>query len=77
MKILFALHQFFPEHFAGVETITLGLARELKARGHEPWVFAPRRSFPVHDIEPGEIEDYEYGGIPVRRVGRPTESTLR
>jgi glycosyltransferase involved in cell wall biosynthesis len=73
MKILFALHQFFPEHYAGVEILTLGLARELKARGHEPYVFAAKRSFPVHDLEPGEIEDYEYEGIPVRRVGRSKE----
>ncbi|MDP8952440.1 MAG: glycosyltransferase family 4 protein [Actinomycetota bacterium] len=73
VKILFALHQFFPEHFAGVEILTLGLARELKARGHEPYVFAAKRSFPIHDMEPGEIEDYEYDGIPVRQVGRPKE----
>ncbi len=66
-------HQFFPEHFAGVETLTLWLAREFKARGHEPYIFAARRSFPVHDIQPGEVEDYEYDGIPVRRVGRPRE----
>lgn len=73
MRILFVAHQFFPEHFAGVEILTLGLARELRARGHEPYVFAAKRSVPVHDIEPGEIEDYEYDGIPVRRVGRPKE----
>lgn len=73
MRILFALHQFFPEHYAGTEVLTLGLARELKARGHEPYVFAAKRSVPVHDIEPGALEDYEYAGIPVRRVGRPAE----
>ena len=72
MKILFALHQFFPEHYAGTEVLTLGLAQELKARGHEPYVLAAKRSFPIHDIQPGEIEDYEVGGVPVRRVGRPT-----
>ena len=67
------MHQFFPEHFAGVEILTLGLVRELESRGHEPYVFAAKRSAPVHDIEPGETEDYEYDGIPVRRVGRPAE----
>ncbi len=70
---LFALHQFFPEHYAGVEVLTLGLARELKSRGYDPHVFAAKRSFPIHDMEPGEIEDYEYDGIPVRRVCRPKE----
>jgi glycosyltransferase involved in cell wall biosynthesis len=77
MKILFALHQFFPEHYAGTEVLTLGLARELKVRGHEPYVFAAKRSFPIHDIRPGEIEDYEFGGVSVRRVGRPAEGLSR
>jgi glycosyltransferase involved in cell wall biosynthesis len=77
MRILFVAHQFFPEHYAGVEVLTLGLAREAKARGYEPHVLAAKRSIPVSDIRPGEIEDYEFEGIPVRRVGRPTESPSR
>jgi glycosyltransferase involved in cell wall biosynthesis len=77
VRILFAAHQFFPEHYAGVETVTLSLAQEFKARGHEPYVLAPKRSIPVNDIEPGEVEDYEFGGIPVRRVGRPKEGISR
>ncbi len=77
MRILFAAHQFFPEHYAGVEIVTLGLARELRARGHETYVLAPKRSIPVNDIQPGEIEDYEFGGVPVRRVGRPKEGISR
>ena len=77
MRVLFAAHQFLPEHYAGVEILTLWLVRELKARGHEPYVFAARRSLPIHDMEPGEIEDYEYEGIPVRRVGRPKEDIYR
>jgi glycosyltransferase involved in cell wall biosynthesis len=77
MRILFAAHQFFPEHYAGVEIVTLGLAREFRARGHETYVLAPKRSAPINDIHPGEIEDYEFDGIPVRRVGRPTEGSSR
>src|SRR3954453_18783052 len=77
MRILFAAHQFFPEHYAGVEIVTLGLAQELRARGHETYVLAPKRSIPFNDIRPGEIEDYEYGGVPVRRVGRPKEGVFR
>ena len=73
MRILFAAHQFFPEHYAGVEIVTLGLAKELRARGYETFVLAAKRSIPGNDIEPGEIEDYEFEGIPVRRVGRPKE----
>jgi glycosyltransferase involved in cell wall biosynthesis len=77
LRILFALHQFFPEHHAGTEVVTLGLARELRKRGHEPYVFAAKRSAPHNDIRHAEIEDYSYEGIPVRRVGRPNEGPER
>ncbi len=77
MKILFAAHQFFPEHYAGVEIVTLGLAKEFRARGHETFVLAPKRSILGSGIEPGEIQDYEFEGVPVRRVGRPKEGVNR
>ena len=77
MRILFAAHQFFPEHYAGTEVLTLGLAKELRAMGHEPHVLAAKRSAPVHEIQPGGVEDYEFDGIPVRRVGRPREGFSR
>ncbi len=77
MRILFAAHQFFPEHYAGVEIVTLGLARELRARGHETYVLAPKRSIPANNIKPGEIEDYEFEGVPVRRIGRPRGGVSR
>jgi glycosyltransferase involved in cell wall biosynthesis len=77
MRILFAAHQFFPEHYAGVEIVTLGLAQEFRARGHETFVLAPKRSIAGSDIKPGEIQDYEFGGVPVRRVGRPKEGIRR
>jgi glycosyltransferase involved in cell wall biosynthesis len=76
VRILFALHQFFPESGAGVELVTLGLAKELRARGHETFVLAARRSLPG-GISPYETEDYEHEGIPVRRVGRPEEGPSR
>src|SRR5919205_612283 len=76
MKILFAAHQFFPEHYAGTEVVTLGLARELKVRGHQTFVLAPKRSIPASELHPGEVENYDFEGIPVRRVGRPTEDPV-
>ena len=76
MRVLFALHQFFPESRAGVELVTLGLAKELGARGHEPFVLAAKRSLPG-GIRPYETEDYEHEGVPVRRVGRPEEGPSR
>ena len=77
MRILFAAHQFFPDHRAGVEIVTLGLAREMRARGHEPFVVAAKRSVPHSDLLPYETEDYEIEGIPVRRIGRPEEGLSR
>ncbi len=77
MRILLIAHQFFPEHYAGVEVLTLGLARAAKDRGHEPYVLAAKRTVPVTELRPGEVEDYDFEGIPVRRVGRPTESPSR
>src|SRR5919199_5500876 len=77
MRILFAAHQFFPEHYAGTEVVTLGLARELKARGHKTFVLAPKRSIPESELHPGEVENYDFEGIPVRRVGRPKEGLSR
>jgi glycosyltransferase involved in cell wall biosynthesis len=77
VRILFTVHQFFPEHRAGVEIVTLGLARVLKARGHEPYVFAAKRSVLGGGIRPYETEDYEFEGVPVRRVGRPEEGLSR
>jgi glycosyltransferase involved in cell wall biosynthesis len=77
LRILFTTHQFFPESRAGVELVTLGLARELKARGHEPFVLAARRTVPHSDLLPNETEDYELEGIPVRRIGRPEEGLTR
>jgi glycosyltransferase involved in cell wall biosynthesis len=77
MKILLVAHQFFPEHYAGVEVLTIGLATAARARGHQPYVLAAKRSVPINDIRPGEVEDYDFEGIPVRRVGRPTEGLAR
>ncbi|MBA3791678.1 MAG: glycosyltransferase family 4 protein [Rubrobacter sp.] len=77
MRILFAAHQFFPEHRAGTEVLTLGLARAMRVRGHEARVFAAKRSVPATDLPAGGVEDYDFEGVPVRRIGRPKESLSR
>lgn len=74
---MFAAHQFFPDHRAGTEVITQGLARSLAARGHETAVFAAKRSVPFSDLSPGDTENYTVEGVPIRRVGRPRESFSR
>jgi glycosyltransferase involved in cell wall biosynthesis len=77
VKVLFAMHQFFPEHRAGTEVLTLGLARALRSLGHQTAVFAAKRSLPSTNLSPGAMEDYAVEGVPVRRIGRPLESLKR
>ncbi len=77
MKVLLAAHQFFPESRAGTEVLVLEFAKALIARGHEPAVFAPRRSTPFSDLQPYETEDYAFDGMAVRRAGRSRESLSR
>jgi glycosyltransferase involved in cell wall biosynthesis len=38
MRILLAVHQFFPEFRAGTETLTRRTAEELQRRGHQIWI---------------------------------------
>ena len=40
MRILLAVHQFFPHFRAGTETLTRRTAEELQRRGHQVWVLA-------------------------------------
>lgn len=63
MKILLAVHCFFPEHFYGTETYTFELARGLRARGHDVVVLSA--VFPGEPARADEVTRYEYEGIPV------------
>jgi glycosyltransferase involved in cell wall biosynthesis len=38
LKILYTVHQFFPEYTAGTEILTFHTAREMRRRGHETYV---------------------------------------
>ena len=66
MKILLPVHVFFPEHFYGTETYTLELAKQLNAKGHEPYVLT---STPYGEEGTGEeLSRYEYQDVPVYRM---------
>lgn len=72
MKILFINHTFPPESYAGSELCVLNLAKELKQRGHEPYVFY-RYSNPDDDellIKEGEVE-----GIPTYKINHTFQFT--
>jgi glycosyltransferase involved in cell wall biosynthesis len=59
MKIVYVLGWYFPDSSGGSEVYVNGLAREMKALGHEVLIAAP------HDGQ-GELS-YEHEGIPVWR----------
>ena len=66
MKFLLTVHQFFPDFSAGTEVLTLAVARELRARGHEVRVLTGYPSpHPVQGDE--QFNDYLHDGILVYR----------
>lgn len=66
LKILLTVHQFFPEYFSGTEVLTFSVAKELKRRGHEVFVFT---GFPAKTHMPDEerFDEYDIEGIRVFR----------
>ncbi|MCC7369121.1 MAG: glycosyltransferase family 4 protein [Chloroflexi bacterium] len=67
MRVVLATHFFFPTQSGGTESYTLGLARALRARGHEPFVICAGSLDAAHGWPP-RAEDDTYDGIPVRRL---------
>lgn len=63
MNIALFVHCFFPDHFYGTETYTLGVAKNLKEMGHEPVVVSA--VFPGEPKKNTAVSSYEYDGIPV------------
>ncbi len=70
MKCLLTVHQFFPDHVTGTEVLTLSVARELRARGHDVRILT---GFPADDpIDTGKRTDtYEYDGFTIYRIKQP------
>jgi len=66
LKILLTVHQFFPDHRSGTEVLTLGVAQELRRRGHDVRVFA---GFPEPAALPDadRFDSYEVEGVRVHR----------
>lgn len=64
MKLLFTIHQFFPEHSSGTEILTFQVAKELQSHGHEVHVLTgyPAK-VPMDESE--RFDSYTYEGINV------------
>lgn len=70
MKCLLSVHQFFPDHVTGTEVLTLSVARELRARGHEVRILT---GFPANaPIDPESRTDtYQYDDFTIHRIKQP------
>jgi glycosyltransferase involved in cell wall biosynthesis len=66
LRVLLTTHQFFPEFSSGTEVLTLGVARELIARGIEVCILT---GFPGDKSGEniGRMDRYEYEGLQVYR----------
>jgi len=66
LKILLTVHQFFPEYASGTEVLTYSVAKELRARGHEVFVFT---GFPAATQlkDSDRFDEYDLDGIKVFR----------
>jgi glycosyltransferase involved in cell wall biosynthesis len=68
MKIVQGVGWYYPESWGGTEIYVAGVARRLRAAGHEVVVAAP-------DPSHAEERRYEHDGIPVYRYPIPAEPT--
>ena len=67
MRVVLATHFFFPTQTGGTEAYTLGLARSLRARGHDVSIICAGDIEAPHGWQPRAADD-AYDGIPVRRL---------
>jgi glycosyltransferase involved in cell wall biosynthesis len=68
MKIVFFVHCFFPDHFYGTETYTLGLAKHYRAWGHDVTVVSA--VFQGEPKQPELIHRYTWEEIPVISIDK-------
>lgn len=63
MRVLYTVHQFLPDYFAGTETLTYNTACEMRRRGHDVHIFTGGVS--KNDVYDNFFNDYEYDGFQV------------
>lgn len=66
LKVLLAVHQFFPRGYHGTERYTLDLATELNRAGHEVVILTANHW--AEDSTGEDVIDYEYNGLRVRAI---------
>lgn len=71
MRILLAVHQFFPEFRAGTETLTRRTAEELQRRGHQVWVLTAG----PHERDAPLWRRERWQGLELIRFNPPSEAS--
>jgi glycosyltransferase involved in cell wall biosynthesis len=66
LRVLYVVHGFPPESFAGTEVYTYHVAHEVAARGHSVGVFYRSTS---SELEEFQLSEYEKDGLQMFRVG--------
>lgn len=67
-KVLFTVHQFFPEFFAGTEVLTLNTAKEFQKRGYQVGILTLYHNETPKDYRYGGLKRADYDGIPVWKL---------
>ena len=70
MKILFAVHQFFPNHYTGTERLVLNLCKQMQKMGHRVKVltYAVTETEGFTEKNGALFRTYAYQGVPVIAV---------
>lgn len=70
MRLLFAVHQFFPIHYTGTERLALETSKQMQRMGHSVTVltYAPVEAKGFETNGDWLIKKYEYQGVPVIAV---------
>jgi glycosyltransferase involved in cell wall biosynthesis len=71
MRILLAVHQFFPDFRAGTETLTRRTAEELQRRGHQVWILTAG----PHDPGRPAWRREQWQGLELIRFNPPPEAS--
>jgi len=78
MHILYAVHQFFPNHYTGTERVVLNLCKQMQRVGHRVTVL----TYGISDVggftDAGLffIKKYEYQGIPIISIRHKKNTDL-
>jgi glycosyltransferase involved in cell wall biosynthesis/SAM-dependent methyltransferase len=78
MKVLFTVHQFFPNHYTGTERLVLNLCKQMQKMGHRVKVltYAVTENQGFSEKCGVLVREYQYQGVPVIAVRHKTIPNL-